>query len=56
MPVACAGALTLSEWRRYYTSDPSGKAEWNVLPGEVRRGLRIVFGLLDSEKNERKAV
>ena len=53
--VPVAGALTLSEWRRYYTTDPAGRAEWSVLPGEVRRGLRIVFALVDAEKNERKA-
>jgi hypothetical protein len=44
-----AGALTLSEWKRYYLTDPAGRAEWDVLPGNIRRGLRIVFKLEEAK-------
>jgi hypothetical protein len=51
------GNRTLSEWKRWYTTEPDGKAEWNVLPGNVRRGLRIVFGLAETEdKDNQKRV
>lgn len=40
---AIVGNKTLSEWKRWYTEDPAGKHEWAVLPGAVRRGLRVLF-------------
>lgn len=38
-----SGNRTLSEWKKWYTEDPAGKHEWAVLPGAVRRGLRVLF-------------
>lgn len=40
---AIVGNKTLSEWKRWYTQDPAGRAEWAVLAGSVRRGLRVLF-------------
>lgn len=42
-----AGNRTLSEWKRWYAQDPAGKLEWSVLPGAVRRGLRVIFKIDD---------
>lgn len=35
---------TIGEWKRYYSTDIQGKLEWDVLPANVRRGLRSIFG------------
>jgi len=51
------GRKTITEWKQFYMTDPAGRAEWAVLSGATRRGLRMLFGIVDAEaKGNRKRV
>lgn len=45
---------SLAEWKRHYTTTPEGRAAWECLKPNVRRGLSRLFRL-GSEFMERKA-